>query len=91
MEGKITLPLIYALQHCNAGQEKDIRQAIEKGDLDQLHLISAIIKETQAAKYCQHKARYHAELAVKELESLPDNPYKQGLLDLVDFVVYRNY
>ncbi|MBL7002528.1 MAG: octaprenyl diphosphate synthase [Gammaproteobacteria bacterium] len=89
-EGKPTLPLIYAMQNCNADERKLIAGAIEQGGLEHIDAITQIIKETGAIEYTYQKADEQADLAKKALSSLAESDHKQALSFLADYAVQRN-
>jgi octaprenyl-diphosphate synthase len=90
-EGKPTLPLIFALQHAAPQDQALIRQAIVSGDVSALESIIRIIQDTGALDYTQQQAEQQAQLALQQLELLPQNPYTQALAELARFSVTRNY
>ncbi len=90
-EGKMTLPLIYALQNTDNTSANTVRQAIQNGGLDQLPLILDIIQQTNAATYTLNVAKKHINAAKSSLDTLADSAYRQALIDLAEFVVARNY
>lgn len=88
-EGKMTLPLIHAMQHASDDDKQLIRSAIENGGLEHIDAISEIIKNTQSLEYTLDKANEQADLAKKCLQELDDSEYKNALLFLADFSVQR--
>lgn len=88
-EGKLTLPLIYALQHSNAEQAQLIRHAIVHGGLDDFQAIMQIITVTDALSYAYQLAQHQADLAKAALQNIPDSPYKEALLALAQLAVDR--
>ncbi len=92
-EGKMTLPLIVALQRCDAAQAVMIRQAIEQpeaADLQvQLNGIMAIIHSTGALEATHAVAQLESERAIAALQPLADSPYKQALQQLAYLSVAR--
>lgn len=90
-EGKVTLPLIYALAHTKKSDQEIIKAALEAGDLSQFKKIQSLIDETKALDYTQQQAEIFAQKAKASLTELPDSAYKQALLDLSDLSVTRNY
>ncbi len=90
-EGKITLPLIHAMDRATAGQQAVIREAIENGDRDALTEIRQIIESTGALAYTCARAREHAGLARQSLEALPPSQYRDALGALADFSVSRTF
>ena len=90
-EGKITLPLIHAMDRATAGQQAVIREAIENGDRDALTEIRRIIESTGALAYTCARAQEHAGLARQSLEALPPSQYRDALGALADFSVSRTF
>lgn len=88
-EGKPTLPLIYALQRATSAEQQMIRQAIEQGDDQHLVEITAIIERTGALEDTYQQAVKASQLAVKAISALPDNPFRQALIDLALLAVDR--
>jgi len=90
-DGKMTLPLIYALQQATTDDQKIIRQAIKSKQTTQLTQIIQIIQSTAAISKCKKIACQHASLAKQALLELPDSVYKESLLNLVEFAASRSY
>ena len=90
-EGKPTLPLIYAMQHGTAQQAEMIKAAIEKGGLEHIDAITRAIHATGALDYTRNVAKNEAELAIAQLENIPESDYKQALITLAHFSVERSY
>ncbi|MBY0578491.1 MAG: polyprenyl synthetase family protein [Burkholderiales bacterium] len=91
IEGKPTLPLIYALEHGSPEQVKLIRGAIENGGIEEFEAILTAMQETQALDYARNRARSEADLACRAIASIPDSNFRQSLIELADFAVTRNY
>src|SRR5690606_10031846 len=89
-EGKMTLPLIRALQTAPAANAQLIRAAIgeRKGDLA---AIVAIVTATGALDFTQALARDHAAQALAALAAVPDSPARTALLELAEFSVQREF
>jgi octaprenyl-diphosphate synthase len=91
VEGKPTLPLIYALRSGKSAEKKMIRNAIQEGSIENLTAILEIIESTKAIEYTAGAAKQHAQLANNALTHIPDSPYRNALQDLAEFVVNRSY
>lgn len=89
-EGKMTLPLIRALQTAPAPDAQLIRGAIgeRKGELA---AIVAIVTATGALDFTQVLARDHAAQAHAALVAVPDSPARTALLELAEFSVQREF
>ncbi len=81
-EGKVTLPVICALRRGTASQNALIRQAIEHGDVAHLGDILGIVRETGALEMARQSAMAEAQRAVDAAQRLPDNRYREALLQL---------
>ena len=90
-EGKPTLPLIFAMREGSEQQRSIIEQAIRDGGLEQLDTIVDIVKSSGALEYTAESARQQADLAIAQLEHLPDSSYKQAMIELAEFSIGRNH
>jgi len=90
-EGKPTLPLIYAMRNGTAEQSAIVRKAIEEGGLEYLEQVMDAIKHTGAIEYTEQTARQEAELAIQQLQHLPESDYKAAMIALARYSVDRVY
>jgi octaprenyl-diphosphate synthase len=90
-EGKPTLPLIYAMREGTAEQAALVRQAIQKGGIEDLERIREAVEVSGALDYTAQLARDYAERAIACLDVLPDSPYKDALIELSRFSVARTH
>ncbi len=85
-QGKVTLPLIVAMQRASKDDAQLIRQAIETPDSDRLadnlETIMAIIRKTNALEVTHEAAKAESLRAAQALQVLPSSPYKSALLEL---------
>jgi octaprenyl-diphosphate synthase len=88
---KLTLPLIYALQH---GPQKDSKQAlkrIKKGASHKdIQWVLEFVDATGGIEYSINKAREFGSRAVANLAVFTDSPAKESLERFVDFVLSRS-
>lgn len=91
-EGKVTLPLIYTLMYCDPEQRQKIQYLIQEGKTtQQLPFIMEIMQKTLSIDKTYQYAMQFANQARRALHELPNNIYRQALLELVDFVVARKF
>lgn len=90
-EGKPTLPLIYTMQHGSDAIHAKITTAIEQGSKHDLDEIVAAMQACGAFDYCFEKTKLHLATAANALDAFPDNPYRDALMQLLDFVVAREF
>jgi octaprenyl-diphosphate synthase len=88
-EGKVTLPLIYAMENSNDIQCKLIKDAIKVGDISKLPDIIDIIEKTQSISKVQIKSEEHLNNIKMILDKKANNDYKKMLLELAEYCVYR--
>lgn len=90
-EGKITLPLIYAMRTGTAQQAALIRLAIESGGREDIGAVTATIESSGAIAYTARSAKEEASIASEALVALPPSPYRDALHALAEFSVNRSY
>lgn len=92
-EGKVTLPLIIAMQRASSADAALIRQAIEQPDEQrlnqQLQSILSVIHRTDALQATHQAAKQESERASAALQALPDSVYKRALLQLSEQSISR--
>jgi octaprenyl-diphosphate synthase len=90
-EGKPTLPLIYCMREGTAEQAALVRQAIQKGGIEDLERIRDAVESSGALDYTARLARDYAERAIACLEVLPAGEYRDALVELSRFAVARTH
>jgi octaprenyl-diphosphate synthase len=90
-EGKPTLPLIYAIQQGSQQQAELIKSAIENGGYDRIDEVQAIIQQTGALQYAEKMAQQQAELAIAELDGLPESDTRTLLINIARLSVHRSH
>jgi octaprenyl-diphosphate synthase len=88
-EGKVTLPLIAAMQHGNDAQRQVLRAAIESDHLTDLGPVLEIIRSTGALDLSHQAAIAEAQRAIAAARKLPANAYSEGLLQLAAQLLER--
>lgn len=89
-EGKLTLPLLYALQQGTSAQKETIKTCIRQGAADNFLEIRDIITATKAIETSKQLANQEATLAREYLKLLPQSAYKTALETLCNLVVNRH-
>ncbi|HTN30567.1 MAG TPA: polyprenyl synthetase family protein [Pseudomonas sp.] len=90
-EGKPTLPLIYTMREGSAEQAALVRQAIQKGGIEDLEQIREAVEAAGALEYTARLAREYADRAIARLKVLPDTEHRQALEELTRFAVARTH
>ncbi len=90
-ERKLTLPVIKAVAAASEDERAFWKRTIEKGDQQEGDLDQALqlLNRHGALSQTRDDARYWANVAKTAIQSLPDHPVRQMLIDLADYVVAR--
>ena len=88
-EGKVTLPLIIAMQRAAPGERQIIEQAIKTGGVDQMPQIVEIVQKTGALTATRSAAAVEAQRALDALQNLPQNTYADALKQLASQLLDR--
>ena len=90
-EGKPTLPLIVTMRDGTVEQADLVRKAIQQGGSQDLEGIRAAVEAAGALDYTARLARDYAERAIDSLQALPDNEFRDALIELTRFAVARTH
>lgn len=92
-EGKLTLPVVLAVAAADDDERAFWKRTIE--DLDQedddLARAQALMAKHDTLAQTVARARQYGEAARRALAIFPDSPIRQALIDVVDFVVEREF
>jgi octaprenyl-diphosphate synthase len=88
-EGKVTLPLIIAMQRATQQDRDTLRLAIETGGTDKMAEIVAIVQRTGALDATRNCAAAEAQRAMDALGNLPENDYRAALMSLASQLLER--
>lgn len=91
-EGKITLPLLYALEN---GETKDREKAhliIDQRDFsaDNINYLIEFAKASGGIEYAEERMKYYHAKAQELLYRLPESDARNSLLLLSDYIINRN-
>lgn len=90
-EGKITLPLIHALQSSNDGDRQRLVELITSDrDYEQIFgKVKKAIQDYQGLDYTDKLANHHITEAKSALSIFPESPTRQSLIEIAEYVVTR--
>jgi len=90
-DGKITLPLISTLHHCNQEEEVIIRETVESNPITKkaFFRVVEIIERHHGIQYTREKANEYVERAKDHLRFFPNSKEKEALYALADYVLER--
>jgi len=92
-EGRVTLPLIHLLQRCTQEEAAKVKSVLAEGGFNLLRFseILDLIDRYDTLRAAREKAQEFAQKAKRSLTTLPDNPYKDALRSLPDFMLDREF
>jgi len=90
-EKKMTLPLIYTLNHCSKEEKKWLINSVKNHNKDKKRVKEVIefVKKNQGIEYTSAKMKEYHEKALDILNEYPDSPYKESLTSMVNYVIER--
>lgn len=93
LEGKVTLPLIHAIQQGSPKDVRQIKQILQATGPDQesFGVIQKLIEKTGSLAYTLTFAKSEAKRAIEALKKLPPSVYTEGLKALAQFSVDRTH
>lgn len=91
-EGKLTLPLIYALNHSNDEYMQKLAHKVKSGEIsdDEIDELVNFTRSNGGIEYAEHVMKTFADKAKDVLSSYPDGEIKSSLMMYVDYVIKRD-
>lgn len=91
-EGKLTLPLIYALNHSNDEYMQKLAHKVKSGEIsdDEIDELVSFTRSNGGIEYAEHVMKTFADKAKDVLSSYPDGEIKSSLMMYVDYVIKRD-
>tara|TARA_B000000475_G_scaffold146030_1_gene117552 strand:- start:371 stop:979 length:609 start_codon:yes stop_codon:yes gene_type:complete len=92
-EGKVTLPVILAINSANKKEKEFWKKVFNKKTRNKtdLKIAKKIIKEKDTINKTLKLANQYGEEAKQIMEGFENNPIRDALIDLVDFSLIRNH
>lgn len=90
-EQKMTLPLIYVLNHCTPKEKKWVINSIKNHNKDKKRVkeVIAFVKNNNGLSYAEQKMVEFQQEALLLIQDFPDSPYKDALTLMVNYVIER--
>jgi len=92
-EGKVTLPLIYALESAEAEERRLVETVLADGNYDQVPFgkILHLLHRYGGVERAQERARAFTEKARAIIGEFPESPYQRALFAVTDLVTDRDH
>ena len=78
-EGKVTLPMIYALEKTTKSDKKILKDAIQNADASNINQVVEILMNVNAFQYSRDIANKESNMALESIDILPSSKYKTAL------------
>jgi octaprenyl-diphosphate synthase len=90
-EKKMTLPLIYTLNHCTSKERAWLINSVKKHNRNKKRVkeVIAFVKENGGIEYTIEKMHDYKNKALAILDNYQDSEYKSSLVKMIDYVVER--
>lgn len=90
-EQKMTLPLIYVLNHCMPKEKSWIINSIKNHNKDKKRVkeVISFVKENNGLAYAEQKMTEFQKEALQLIQDFPNSPYKDALTLMVNYVIER--
>ena len=90
-EQKMTLPIIYTLNHCSEKEKNWIINSIKNYNKDKKRVkeLIAFVKEKGGLEYAVSKMKEYQQKALLILQDYPDSTFKESLKMMVNYVIDR--
>ncbi len=90
-EQKMTLPLIYALNHCTSKEKSWVINSVKNHNKDKKRVKEVIqfVKSKNGLVYAEQKMFQFQQEALALIQNFPSSPYKDSLELMVNYVIER--
>ena len=91
-EGKVTLPLVYALEKATAAERRLVEGVLESRNYDHVLFadIHALVERHNGVQRTRERAQQFTDRARQIVAEFPDSPYQRALFTLTDLVTERD-
>ena len=91
-EGKVTLPLIYALKNAPADLSEKMLELLKNNDFtaENINTLIDFAKENGGIEYAEAKMQETKQKALDILSEFPESDAKTAMIELVDYIIERN-
>jgi octaprenyl-diphosphate synthase len=92
-EGKVTLPLVYALEHATAEERRRVETILRERNYDTVPFpqILAMIQRYRGIERVKERAKTFTEKARGVIAEFPESPYQRALYSITELVTQRDH
>jgi octaprenyl-diphosphate synthase len=92
-EGKVTLPLVYALECASPDERRLVERVLRQRNYDDVpfETILSLLEKYYAIDRVRERAQAFTDIARRAIGELPESPYQRALLSVTDLVTGRDH
>ena len=92
-EGKVTLPVVYALERASGEERQLVETILRRRDYDEVPFsrILAFLEKYRGIGRVKDRAQAFTDTARRIISSFPDSPYQRALLTVTELVTERDH
>jgi octaprenyl-diphosphate synthase len=92
-EGKVTLPLVYALECATPAERRMVETILAQRNYDEVPFarILALLEKYHGIEKVKDRAQAFTDKARRIINEFPDSPYQRALLTVTDLVTERDH
>jgi len=92
-EGKVTLPLVYALERATPAERKLVDTILRQRSYDEVPFgrIVVLLEKYHGIQRLKERAQAFTDKARRIIGEFPDSPYQRALLAVTDLVTERDH
>jgi octaprenyl-diphosphate synthase len=92
-EGKVTLPLVYALERATADERRMVETVLQERSYQSVSFgrILALLDKYHGIERVKERAQNFTDKARQIMSEFPDSPYQRALLAVVDLITDRDH
>jgi octaprenyl-diphosphate synthase len=92
-EGKVTLPLVYALECASPAERRLVEIILEKRNYDEVPFsrILSLLEKYRGIERVKDRAQAFTDKARQVIGEFPDSPYQRALMTVTDLVTDRDH
>jgi octaprenyl-diphosphate synthase len=92
-EGKVTLPLVYALQRATASERQLVQTVLRQRNYEEAPFagILALLDKYRGIERVKERAQTFTDKARAIINEFPESPYQRALLVVTDLVTERDH
>ncbi len=91
-EGKITLPLLHAINQLESDEADHLLETIYNGNLSEefFYNLGALVARHGGIEYAYSRIEHYRDLALAQLDKFDDTPARRALIDMLNYIIVRN-